>query len=125
MGAVGSSSSITSFSASVKCSVDLAGRTLLVGSVSPLGGGGGGGIPWSDGLVVTKDAGTLITSSGCVFVADGWVRLCVTVEMRDHKRDKIELFLHPALGSVGHPPTRVAIGLKPLILDLTCIFTTQ
>ena len=88
VGAVGSSSSITSFSASIKCSVDLDGRTLLVGSVSPLGGGGSG-IPWSDGLVVTKDAGTLITSSGCVFVADGWVRLCVTVEMGDHKRDKI------------------------------------
>ena len=88
MGAVGSSSSITSFSASVKCSVDLACRTLLVGGVSPLGGGGGG-IPWSDGLVVTKDAGTLITSSCCVFVADGWVRLCVTVEMGVHKRDKI------------------------------------
>ena len=86
VGAVGSSSSITSFSASIKCSVDLAGRTLLVGGVSPLGGGGG--IPWSDGLVVTKDAGTLITSSGCVFVADGWVRLCVTVEMGDYKRDK-------------------------------------
>ena len=53
------------------------------------GGGGGGGIPWFDGLVVTKYAGTLVTSSGCVFVADGWVRLCVTVEMGDCKRDKI------------------------------------
>ena len=88
VGAIGSSSSITSFNASVKCSVDLAGRTLLVGGMSPLGGGGSG-IPWSDGLVVTKDAGTLVTSSGCVFVADGWVRFCVTVEMGDHKRDKI------------------------------------
>ena len=88
MGAVGSSSSITSFSASVRCSVDLAGRILLVGGMSPLHGGGSG-IPWSDGLVVTKDSGTLITSSGCVFVVDGWVRLCVTVEMGDHKRDKI------------------------------------
>ena len=88
VGAVGSSSSITSFSASIKCSVDLACRTLLVGGMSPLGGGGGG-IPWSGGLVVTKDAGTLITGSGCVFVGDGWVRFCVTVEMGDCKRDKI------------------------------------
>ena len=88
MGAVGSSSSITSFSASIKCSVDLACRTPLVGGINPLGGGGSG-IPWSDGLVVTKDAGTLITSSCCVFVADGWVRLCVTVEMGDCKRDRI------------------------------------
>ena len=70
MGAVGSSSSIASFSASTMCSVDLAGRTLLVGGVSPLGGGGSG-IPWSDGLEVTKDAGTRITGSCCVFVADG------------------------------------------------------
>ena len=70
MGAIGSSSSITSFSASAMCSVDLAGRTLLVGGMRPLGGGGSG-IPWSDGLVVTKDAGTLVTGSYCVFVADG------------------------------------------------------
>ena len=48
------------------CSVDLPGRTLLVGSVSPLGGGGGGGIPWSDGLMVTRDAGTCVTGSCCV-----------------------------------------------------------
>ena len=88
MGAVGSSSSITSFGASVKCSVDLAGRTLLVGGVNPLGSGGSG-IPWSDGLVVTKDAGTLVTGSCCVFVADGWVRFCITVEIGDCKRDKI------------------------------------
>ena len=79
VGAIGSSSSITSFSASAICSVDFANKTLLVGSVNPLGGGGSG-IPWSDGLVVTKDAGTHVTSSCCVFVADGWVRLCVTVE---------------------------------------------
>ena len=50
------------------CSVDLASRTLLVGGMNPLGGGS---IPWSDGLVVTKDAGTHVTSSCCVFVADG------------------------------------------------------
>ena len=56
------------------CSVDLASRILLVGAMNPLGGGGSG-IPWSDGLVVTKDAGTHGTSSCCVFVADGWVRL--------------------------------------------------
>ena len=87
MGTVSSSSSITSFSA-VRCSADFAGRILLVGGVSPLGGGGSG-IPWSDDLVVTKDGGTLVTGSGCVFVADGWVRLCVPVEMGDHKRDKI------------------------------------
>ena len=88
VGTIGSSSSITSFSASIRCSVDFASRILLVGGMSPLGGGGSG-IPWSDNLVVTKDAGTLITGSGCVFVADGWVRLCVTVEMGDLKRDKI------------------------------------
>ena len=52
------------------CSVDLAGRTLLVESVNPLGGGGSG-IPWCDGLVVTKDADTHVTGSCCVFVADG------------------------------------------------------
>ena len=52
------------------CSVDLASRTLLVGGMNPLGGGGSG-IPWSDGLVVTKDAGTHVTGSCCVFVADG------------------------------------------------------
>ena len=73
---VGSSSNITSFSASVICSVDFAGRTLLIGGINPLGGGGGG-IPWSDGLVVTKDAGTLVTDSCCVFEVEGWVRLCV------------------------------------------------
>ena len=88
VGTVGSSSSITSFSASIKCSVDFAGRILLVGGMSPLGGGGGG-IPWPDDLVVTKDAGTLVTGSGSVFVAVGWVRLCITVEMGDLKRDKI------------------------------------
>ena len=50
---------------------------------------GGGGIPWFDGLVVTKVVGTLVTGSGSVFVATGWVRLCVTVDMGDCKRDKI------------------------------------
>ena len=55
VGAVGSSSSITSFNASIRCSVDLASRILLLGGMSPLGGGGSG-IPWSGGLVVTKDA---------------------------------------------------------------------
>ena len=89
VGAVGSSSSITSFSASTMCSVDLAGRTLLVGSAWALLVVVVSGIPWSDGLVITKDAGTLVTSSCCVFVADGWVRLCITVEMGECKRDKI------------------------------------
>ena len=51
------------------CSVNLASRTLLVGSMNPLGGGVGG-IPWSGGLMVTKDAGTHVTGSFCVFVAD-------------------------------------------------------
>ena len=71
--------------------------------MSPLGGGGG--IPWSNDLVVTKDACTLITSSGCVFVAIGWVRLCVTVEMGYlFKETKfVELFLHLTLGFEGHP----------------------
>ena len=55
-GDVGSNSNITSFNASVICSVDFAGRTLLIGGINPLGSGGG--IPWSDGLVVTKDVGT-------------------------------------------------------------------
>ena len=41
-GDVGSSSNITSFSASVICSVDFAGRTLLIGGINPLGGGGSG-----------------------------------------------------------------------------------
>ena len=86
---MGSNSNITSFSASISCSVDFSGKILLVGGVSPLGGGHHGDIPWSNDLVVTKDAGTLITGFGCVFIAIGWVRLCVTVEMGDHKRDKI------------------------------------
>ena len=88
VGSVGSTYNITPFSASIRCSVDFASRILLVGGMNPLGGGGSG-IPWSDDLVVTKGAGTLITSSGCMFVANGWVRFCVTVEMGDHKRDKI------------------------------------
>ena len=65
VGFVDSNSNITSLSASVRCLVDFAGRTLLVGGVSHLGGGGSG-IPWSNDLVVTKDAGTLVTGSGCV-----------------------------------------------------------
>ena len=68
--------------------MDLAGKILLVGGVNPLGGGGGG-IPQSDGLVVTKDAGTLVTGSCCVFLVEGWVRLCPTVEMGDSISDKI------------------------------------
>ena len=36
MGAVGSSSNITSFSASAICSVDFAGKILLVGGINPL-----------------------------------------------------------------------------------------
>ena len=51
------------------CSVDLASRTLLVSGMNHLGGSGSG-ILWSDGLVVTKDAGTHVTGSCCVFVAD-------------------------------------------------------
>ena len=41
-GDIGSSSNITSFSASAICSVDFAGRNLLISGVNPLGGGGGG-----------------------------------------------------------------------------------
>ena len=67
---VGSSSNITSFKASVICSVDFTGRTLLIGGINPLGGGGGG-IPQSDGLVVTKDAGTFFINSCCVFEVEG------------------------------------------------------
>ena len=48
--------------------MDFAGKILLVGGVNPLGGGGSG-IPWSNGLVVTKNAGTCVTSSCCVCVA--------------------------------------------------------
>ena len=70
VGDVGSSSNITSFSASAICSVDFAGKILLVGGINPLGGGGSG-IPWSDGLVVTSHAGTHFTSSCCVFVVEG------------------------------------------------------
>ena len=69
-GDAGSSSSITSFNASVICSVDLAGRTLLIGGVNPLSGSGGH-IPWSVGLVVTKDVGTFVTDSCCVFEVEG------------------------------------------------------
>ena len=50
--------------------VDFAGRTLLIGSVNPLGGGGSG-IPSSDDLVVTEDAGTFVTDSCCVFEVEG------------------------------------------------------
>ena len=56
-GDAGSSSSITSFNASVICSVDFTGRTLLIGGINPLGGSGGG-IPWLVSLVVIKDVGT-------------------------------------------------------------------
>ena len=80
-GDAGSSSNITSFNTSVICSVDFAGRTLLIGGVIPLGGGGGGGIPWLAGLAVTKDVGTFFTDSCCVLEVEGWVRLCVTVVM--------------------------------------------
>ena len=66
---VGSSSSITSFNASVICSVDFAGRTLLIGGVNPLSGGGG--IPWFDGLVVSGEAGTFVTNSCCVSEVEG------------------------------------------------------
>ena len=87
-GAIGSSSNITSLNASAICSVDLAGKILLVGGINPLGGGGSG-ISQSSGLVVTRDAGTLVTGSCCVFVVEDWVRLCVTVEIGDHISDKI------------------------------------
>ena len=43
---------------------------LLIGGVNPLGGGGGG-IPWLVGLAVTKDAGTFVTDSCCVFEVEG------------------------------------------------------
>ena len=69
-GDVGSSSNITSFNASVICSVDFAGRILLIGGVNPLGGGGGG-IPWLVGLAVTKDAGTFVTDYCCAFEVEG------------------------------------------------------
>ena len=65
-----SSSSITSFNASVICSVDFTGRTLLIGGINPLGGGGGG-VPWLVSLVVTKDVGTFVTDSCCVFEVEG------------------------------------------------------
>ena len=68
-GDIGSSSNITSFSASVICSVDFAGRTLLIGGVNPLDGGSG--TPCSNGLVVTEDAGTFLTDSCCVFEVEG------------------------------------------------------
>ena len=44
--------------------------TLLIGGVNPLSGGGGG-IPWLAGLAVTKDAGTFVTDSCCVFEVEG------------------------------------------------------
>ena len=50
--------------------MDFAGRTLLIGGVNPLGGGGSG-IPQSDGLVVTGDAGTFVTDSCCVLEVEG------------------------------------------------------
>ena len=107
VGTVGSSSSITSFSASVRCSVDFAGRILLVGGVSPLGGGGSG-IPWYDGLVVTKDAGTLVTSSDGVFVASGWVRLCVTVGNGglQRRQNLFELFSSSSFGFWRSSPNK-------------------
>ena len=42
MGPIGSSSNITSFSASAICSMDFAGKILLVSGINPLGGGGSG-----------------------------------------------------------------------------------
>ena len=41
-GDAGSSSNITSLNASVICSVDFTGRTVLIGGVNPLSGSGGG-----------------------------------------------------------------------------------
>ena len=69
-GNAGSSSNITSFNNSVICSVDFAGRTLLIGGINPLSGGGGG-VPQLAGLAVTKDAGTFVTDSCCVFEVEG------------------------------------------------------
>ena len=55
-----SNSIITSFRASVSCSVDWAGINLFVGSVSPIAvGGGGTGLRGTSGLIVTNKVGTL------------------------------------------------------------------
>ena len=85
-----SNSIITSFRASVSCSVDWAGINLFVGSVSPLAGGSGDMVlRGSGGLIVTNEAGTLVTGSGCVLVVGcGLVIFCVTVLMGECKRDK-------------------------------------
>ena len=43
---------------------------LLIGGMNPLGGSGGG-VPQLTGLAVTKDAGTFVTDSCCVFEVEG------------------------------------------------------
>ena len=42
----------------------------MIGGINPLGGSGGG-VPGLVGLVVTKDAGTFVTDSCCVFEVEG------------------------------------------------------
>ena len=76
-----SNSIITSFGASVSCSVDWAGINLFVSSVSPLASGSGGTCSRdTGGLIVTNEVGNLVTGSGCVLVVGcGWVVFCVTV----------------------------------------------
>ena len=80
----------------------------MIGGINPLSGGGGG-VPGLVGLAVTKDAGTFVTDSCCVFEVEGWVRLCVTVVMGFLIRAKIcpSCFLHSALDSEGRPLPKV------------------
>ena len=117
-----SNSIITSFRASVSCSVDWAGINLFVSGVSPLASGGGGTcLRGTGGLIVTNEAGTLVTGSGCVLVVGcGWV-FCVTVSMGEHKRDKICLAVFSSNFGCCKSSLKksFAIGLNPLTCDLT------
>ena len=105
-----SNSIITSFRASVSCSVDQAGISLFLGSVSPLASGDSGTCSrGTGGLIVTNEVGTLVTGSGCVLVVGcGWVVFCVTVSMGSIKETKFSWqCFYQILDAASHPPTKV------------------
>ena len=80
-GDAGSSSNITSFNTSVICSVDFAGRTLLIGGGQP-SRWQWWWCPWFSWFGGYQRCGHLCPPILVVwFEVEGWVRLCVTVVM--------------------------------------------